>query len=890
MSKDANKNLTSYINYKDVLRSLGSEAKDNLPSTCKCPICSGSMFIVTMPSGGEWTYCYNCRFAGDVLQLYMQVKGIDNVYSAIEHMVSNGVPVTTANAELVSTYLDDILPIRTKTMAMWRFAQRSIADLTPVKCEMLSTYQVYNGHPIHTADILGFLTKKDMAAFDHRTTAVSGTNALAVPFFDLPGRIRNFSYFSRKGEIARSEIQLEVGKNKRDTEGGLAFLDTVEPYQPVVYAIDNVLAGVMLKIKYSMQTGRKLPLVVWRSDTANAWSALRCDKLIMWTDRLTEANLRTAIDASRAGHDVHISCASVAAMDMPAAGLSAIIDASDVFSIIGAIQRDAKPVMETVKDYVKAHPFEAGLLSYLNIMTGEIAKLLDVCDEADSNVVRGWVNNVAKKTITVGPSEYYDAEDGIYLNRDKYGPIRISNIKLMSDQILHMTPSGLTYQTGKICINGKEAAFKGNIATMGNALVTWSSGVLKNNGITDTVEVDRKHTAQLYTICSLLYPAPEIIVSEVSGWDNDKWSFPRFTIKEGVEQHSIPDNTVVTPGINLKYGVLDRWAAANLVDGKYDDYWALIIGVLYNLLAPAMRWSAAGVCVEGDSYDKLPAVMWLQSLLNLDVAVCNNQWIKTSSKPQAHVGCKLPQLYDYRKDTTMWPEFSQHHNGIFVIPKVIMDMHSWYPGWIYVTAPNKSTTFDGELIIPSFLRWMHARGYDSPGLDTPMENMAALLHGWLMSLGCDTAILNRIEATRAKEAVTEARKYVGMLTCIMGQPTLYHHYNITIGKPSGSLIFNTARMLRTLRMIGYPMPPMAKIVTALQNDLAVHRVSTTEGLVLNPVWVKRHIQGLIGEAKSHGVDPLLLERLSELATGECLQAPTCQDSVESHASDTAPRS
>lgn len=134
--------------------------------------------------------------------------------------------------------------------------------------------------------------------------------ALAVPFYDLPGRICGFQFLGARGRtrdrVYHSTHAACLGKHDRAFEGGLAGWSMIHKADPNfgrhVAVCDDAYLAVRLQVRHAMTSNVMLPLMAYCDSpqartSRNVWRAV-ADKIpVFWGFKLTASLLHQAMTA-----------------------------------------------------------------------------------------------------------------------------------------------------------------------------------------------------------------------------------------------------------------------------------------------------------------------------------------------------------------------------------------------------------------------------------------------------------------------------------------------------------------------------------------------------------------------------------------------------------------
>jgi len=297
-----------------------------LPARATCPLCRGTRLTVYEDtiSGGAWHYCFDCKSAGDMIELAARAWGC-GPDAAVQRLVAEGVPlpedkITSAQ---VSYYVrhrpesqkrlrdfrdytrDYLAKVRSNYLGSLRAVLRLTSQLTGERwtagpgrlfgaCHRKKVEQTFNpGH----------------SGLNKTFRGEGWTEVLAFPFEDVPDRICGFLFVGRHGgkgdSVFRTPEALNYSHMKASDrpEAGLFGLSTVEDSKAIfgnfVVGVDDPCLVLRLQLRHFRTAAASLPLVAFhdspRGLTRWGWRCLTGKMPLLWGWQLTPGLLAQAI-------------------------------------------------------------------------------------------------------------------------------------------------------------------------------------------------------------------------------------------------------------------------------------------------------------------------------------------------------------------------------------------------------------------------------------------------------------------------------------------------------------------------------------------------------------------------------------------------------------------
>lgn len=307
-----------------------------LPARVRCPLCGGARLTIYEDtiSGGGWHYCFDCHSSGDMIELAAAAWKV-SPQVAVRRLADSGLPFPAdrITADAVNTYVAAYPQTRNRINAFHQKASEYfITQQDPLLTTFREKFRIASqlspkrwregpGHMVGAYPHLGvervFLPKSvygGRAVSDTRTFRGRGwSTVMAVPHYDLPGRICGFLLVGRNcgpdDRVFRTPQMRPGQAGQPPHEGGLGCYWAVENsfgmFGDKVVAVGDDFLALRLHVRHFAVSRTPLPLVSYLDMprgglTQKAWKSLDTKKPVLWGWRLTPSLLFQAV--ASAGH------------------------------------------------------------------------------------------------------------------------------------------------------------------------------------------------------------------------------------------------------------------------------------------------------------------------------------------------------------------------------------------------------------------------------------------------------------------------------------------------------------------------------------------------------------------------------------------------------------
>ncbi|MDZ4819924.1 MAG: hypothetical protein SGJ20_13220, partial [Planctomycetota bacterium] len=304
---NTSQSLAASVSWLQILQSLGVSGvtSDTLPQVLECPVCQHKLFSVhrDFQLGGEWCICSSCNFAGDVIELFARAKQTD-IPAAIRTLDSLQLLNHSVDEHRIHAYMRDHVHYRERLVDFWTNAQQSLTNPTTSVHLLMRAFQLDRVDRWRWRETLGpclgmasreqienvfaseSYKQQERPNREGRLTVRRGsgpggrrlfhgtgwTDALVIPFFDLPQRPCGFLFLALNSDPAVHDIfwvykRANLGcTNLPVREAGVALLPLLDNCHPSmthkVLVVDDFAVALLLQAKWLMDHDNPLPIIL----------------------------------------------------------------------------------------------------------------------------------------------------------------------------------------------------------------------------------------------------------------------------------------------------------------------------------------------------------------------------------------------------------------------------------------------------------------------------------------------------------------------------------------------------------------------------------------------------------------------------------------------------
>jgi hypothetical protein len=782
------KDLSRHLPVASILAAQGIAVKDLTPEVTTCPLCrQGSFSIYADPrtvSASRWLYCPSCGFRGDSVEMYGRLHGIDNLREAIYGAVREGVfnaPLSDIPDEAIDSYVANYPLWRRSHDAKWQRMGGLIESLRPEMLRRVQQDHLWGGwtnkYQTRLRRFLGGGTRKELIDLfnDRQLLPKEGfATALAFNFQDVPGRSCAFYFLGTEGQHV-----LHYLRNSSRTEGGLAMLDALRPWEGTVYAIGSPLIALQLQRRHLADFDEPRKIVAWNESTDAAWGSVTADRVIFWAPEL---NVEVFSQARKVANGYVATRPLLrATLDNPYDYLADM----PTSVVLDLMDRSAQPWAEvfarwiTRKDARESDVRAAVARMGLNAHDRQL--VLDSTDGYLQTRLRQLIGEPQTTQATLmGGQTVVNKPDGWYVLYPNRGLELVSDATVRITRIRVDTTARRVIWEGVARCQGKEIPFTEDQETIEEAPYKWLQSLLASAGVSATIS--KRWGSQLpFMARRFSNPKHEELGTRIGVQHDGRIIFPHLIIADGKFHELAQPAADSLPGACVRAPQIRMRSSMDSDTLSHSAYLAGVCVYVSNLLS-TLNSASARACVYAGS----PGAAGYAALAKLAEAAGMPRhalplWRKKENdiRPNAHgypywVDAPPRQLHDYP---------AARGDRVFVSTSTLEATALCAAGqWWSVWAPGTRT--DAEPFPPfddvmRYLADLQERDYETEGTGNPYDILADLSRWYSRVLNVEN-VEERVRRV-LHEPVVPGDGFVD-LYCHLFQSGLVHLDHRTLGQ------------------------------------------------------------------------------------------------------------
>lgn len=650
-----------------------------LPVTIQCPVCHGQRPGLTIHNdpiqGGEWAYCEQCFFAGDMIKLVNSVwKGeIRTTARELFYAASENTQQALDPAMLENYYEAAVLrPQRLQDLwarCVERHVSPGVAKLWELQHRFQCTIEELGKISLRDA-FVGCVRCKDLFAAMRVNQGIYERkrhlweHALIMQLHDMPGRVSGFMLIGGDTQFPQDVVRITVPGHRGAGLGMTQLLQRSRESQHfgkyIVAA--NPCDALLLQSRHRRNNDSPLPVIFAHGATdcriADIATWLPAARPIFWgEDRILA--LRTANNMLG---DI-VSCTSQLFYDrQPSRCLDHLMAAAVPWAT--ALQRALKEM-----DNLQI----VSLLRDLGVYDKRLDSFIATCEEPlQLKLTTFFATNRRTFRTPLGDETIVERDSGWYTERGDL----ISDAVIRIRQVIAAGYRG-TYYNGDVQFRGCLYPFSVRAADVDRDLFSWVFTFLRD-----------KMKAGLYTYApnwasrgvavAMAVHTPEYKTGpEYIGWDDESRKFvtPNFSIGPGgvVEEDVTPPTYVPQfPAINIPSpgDLPDRYLTAlSAQTPETAFFWAMAAAVISNIVAPAVNRNQKKILLDGIGAQHAGGI--LSEKMGCPEIILTSA--KTRSQLKRHPATtRWPAVIDTAAlDTYSWLNTAPPYGDIYMLPQLV---------------------------------------------------------------------------------------------------------------------------------------------------------------------------------------------------------------------------
>lgn len=306
------------IDFKSLISLLDLDiSEDSVPTSLTCPFCHCKKTMTVYPDSfykSHWFHCISCGNSGDPINIASQVWQVEDRVASDLLLVKNVIQKYYYYEDLFKIYKHKCLDQRKKHNEFWKAATSNMMHYeNPDLRDCLRELRIPLPSNVETwkngmGKLMGFASKKDTEraiavshGFEEKLTGahrpfVGGwKNVVIVPFYDLPGRIREFVFYGYVDGQLRTSRKFLSHRKIYDDCCSLSFLDSIIKYskESNLVLVENLEKALMMHASNFRDSKDILPLVAI-SDVTKIKFLLKLlsNKLVIWNPEISQKTLK----------------------------------------------------------------------------------------------------------------------------------------------------------------------------------------------------------------------------------------------------------------------------------------------------------------------------------------------------------------------------------------------------------------------------------------------------------------------------------------------------------------------------------------------------------------------------------------------------------------------
>ena len=266
-----------------------------LPEVTTCPGCKHDDLAIymdpTSADSNRWMYCHHCGFKGDSLELYTLTRRTRDLYTAVENASADGsfsLELGEFTPEAVFNYIEYFPAKRKKTEALWRqfragLGPRLNPDLSR-RLQNMHLWSTWNYGQGLIGKFMGGATRQEVnKAFGDEVLPKEGfKTALIFAYQDVPGRTVGLQFIGEKDRRFKT-FQYQGGGR---IEGGLAFLDLLDTFEDVVFAVSDPIVAMHMQRRHLVDSNVPLKMIAFNDATWSSWESVSARQTVLWAPKI----------------------------------------------------------------------------------------------------------------------------------------------------------------------------------------------------------------------------------------------------------------------------------------------------------------------------------------------------------------------------------------------------------------------------------------------------------------------------------------------------------------------------------------------------------------------------------------------------------------------------
>lgn len=591
--------------------------------------------------GGEWAWCRNCGFHGDMIELAARHWKL-KVAVAVQRLLEREVLPLTAGetfsdlSDAATSTFDD----RRRIEAFWeRCREDGYSRENSALQALFRTFGLDSLGPdwaTRGGQFVGGATPAEVDALIHPAAAAEKKSKayqlfkgkdwkdlLVVPFYDLPGRISGFAFVGRNAgpeDVVYQIVPPALGNNfypngRRPLGVGMMEAALHRQRHPrldtTLFVINDVRAAVRFQIRHMRENTKPLPLLINVTDARFAsdvgWRHLATKELLFWGVFDPLASIRAARLAGGASVSIYQPTADELNRQLG--------DKSPVDWLYRA-KLAAEPWGTALRKHLRNLPLNAlaDAVAYVGLAGPALEEFAAGCDAALKERLSSLGNrDCTDKTLRFGGREVTSTSGGWF---DNSGDL-IAAADFHIRRVLVCDGSD-TFYDGVVNFQGATYPFREKAKKLDRGLFGWAAEFLRDTCQAGVLQYNPVWDRRGAAIATAFHPPVTVKICNTVGWSSATkcFHFPSFAVGEGGSIVDEPAGLGEEKALPARLLTAPTPAPASLLrllsvdNPEVRIFWAFFAALASKLVAPVTSSSPprGGILLAGDGARELGSI------------------------------------------------------------------------------------------------------------------------------------------------------------------------------------------------------------------------------------------------------------------------------------------
>lgn len=586
---------------------------------------------------GAWAYCHKCKFAGDVIDLALAYWVDTDIYTVIQKFLAAGIsiPQSSSNkvlANQISNHFKYHVERRKRINDFWTKSRISLSLDNNKHLRMLQhklgiriavNSERWNSGPglffggANKVEIEGCFRKDYAQSLGKSQRESTGClrvlrgpkwwDAIVIPFYDLPGRIKGLMFYGRNGDfikdVAFKNVQYtQTGGNleNKDNACGITMYDAIYTADDKIFVMNDPFTALKLQMWHLQNSSQLAPLVsmfdnnVFITETT-IWNTIK-QKPIFWGKP----------DALLFRHAKAVN-GRVCITGFTHEGPMKATLRTPLHEWLTRVDEIAEPwesVLEEVLAILPVPQAEA-ILVKMSLQPEEMAPFLKHCpDELRSRLEICYLRpKIRIASLKLGSAQQRISEEKNCWISNTDG--QICNAVLQIDRIIHHEKLDKTYYSGVIKYKDSSTPFYALAETIDAAPFKWIRKLFIQQaiGYFEFIPSWEKFAIQIAT----RFKEPSVSKGySIVGWNKDEFCFvfPKYLLSSDGQVHE--DKTINMQSTKAPARRLNKPAdfleeEIKALENNADIFWAMTACIASNILSPVFGIEPRSIALTGEA-------------------------------------------------------------------------------------------------------------------------------------------------------------------------------------------------------------------------------------------------------------------------------------------------